>query len=302
MFGPARLSAFRIVSAFVVPICLTYFWIIQKNNLFNFNLQKFRWFVVFAVIPIAILINKFDTERDLCCNISPSDKIILSNSNQIFNSSFTKNPLPIVANPDLGKVSFSKKIINVDLGLIGDPFLSKLVKNDAHLSIDYLVNYISPDLIELHGHWLCAYSSLVTDSRFKDNWEIAWSGNVSTEFNTPAQKDCPRNGAYTIWKKIIPVNEMELTEYIANNPFELFSEHVKADMNKCTIANNERHRCEYVTRAILRNRVKLLTDKNLLSTVNLMHSSPTYRFDYLRVIEPRRWGLKAYKEFLKYFA
>jgi hypothetical protein len=111
-------------------MCLTYFWIIQKNNLFNFNLQKFRWIFIFSVIPIAILINRFDTERDLCCNISPSDNIILSNSNQIFSSSLSKNPLPIVANPDLGKVSFSKKIVNVDLGLIGDPFLSKLVKNN----------------------------------------------------------------------------------------------------------------------------------------------------------------------------
>jgi hypothetical protein len=302
MFGPARLSAFRIVSAFVVPMCLTYFWIIQKNNLFNFNLQKFRWIFIFSVIPIAILINRFDTERDLCCNISPSDNIILSNSNQIFSSSLSKNPLPIVANPDLGKVSFSKKIVNVDLGLIGDPFLSKLVKNEERLSIDYLIDYISPDIIELHGHWLCAYSLLVTDSRFKDNWEIAWSGDVSAEFNTPAEISCPRNGAYTIWKKVIPVNEIELTEYIANNPFELFSERIKLDMDKCIIANSERDRCEYVTRAILRNRVKLLADKNLLAAVNLMNSSPTYSFDYLRVIEPRGWGLKAYKEFLKYFA
>ncbi len=302
LFGPARLSAFRIISAFVIPICLTYFWIIQKNNFFNFNLQKYRWIFIFTVIPITILINKFDAERNLCCNISPSDNIILSNSNQIFSSSNSKNPSPIVANPDLGKVSFSKKIVNVDLGLIGDPFLSKLVKNDEHLSVDYLIEYISPDIIELHGHWLCSYSSLVTDPRFRDNWEIAWSGGVSTEFNTPEQKDCPRSGAYTIWKKKIPANEMELTEYIANNPFNLFSERIKVDIHKCVIANNERNRCMYVTRAILRNRAMLLADNNLHSTVNLMRSSPTYRFDYLRVIEPRGWGPKAYKEFLKYFA
>jgi len=300
MFGPARLSAFRIVSAFVVPMCLTYFWIIQKNNLFNFNLQKFRWVFIFSVIPIAILINRFDAERDLCCNISPSDNIILSNSNQIFSSSLSKNPLPIVANPDLGKVSFSKKIVNVDLGLIGDPFLSKLVKNEERFSIDYLIDYISPDIIELHGHWLCAYSSLVTDSRFKDNWEIAWSGDVSTEFNTPAEISCPRNGAYTIWKKIIPVNEIELTEYIANNSSVVFSERIKTEISKCIVASSEMHRCQYITRSILRNRVKLLGNGNLESTLNLMQSSPTYDFDYLRLAEPRAWSAKAYKVFIKY--
>jgi hypothetical protein len=95
---------------------------------------------------------------------------------------------------------------------------------------------------------------------------------------------------------------MELTEYIANNPFNLFSERIKVDIQKCVIASNERDRCMYVTRAILRNRAILLADNNLQSTVNLMRSSPTYSFDYLRVIEPRGWGPKAHKEFLKYFA
>ncbi len=300
MFGPARLSAFRIISAFVVPICLTYFWIIQKNNLFNLNLQKYRWIFVFSVIPIAFLINKFDTERNLCCNITPSDKIILSNSNQIFSFSHSNNLLPIVANPDLGKVSFSKKIINVDLGLIGDPFMSKLVKNEEHLSIDYMIDYISPDIIQLHGHWLCSYSSLVTDPRFRDNWELAWSGGVSTEFNSPEQKNCPRNGAYTIWKKKIPANEIELTEYVANNASELVSERIKTEISKCTSASSEIHRCQYITRSILRNRVKLLDNGHLDSIVNLMHNSPTYNFDVLRIAEPRAWSVKAYQLFIKY--
>lgn len=294
LFGPARLSAFRIISAFVLPI------LIIATIAFNANLSnllKVRS-IVFLLFPMAVLspflISKIDHTRNLCCSITPSEEIIGLQANKVFFDEFARSPNPIVANPDLGKVSFSKNLVNVDLGLIGEPVLAKIARKSPELVNDYLIDYVAPDILELHGHWSCIYSSFINDQRFKSEWKIAWTGYVSDEMSNLNMTNCPRSGTYTIWKRDIPKIERALSTSVATEPFSVFSELIRGEVRKCS---QNAVGCQHVTRAIVRNRALLLDNQQLVQTVKLLASSPSYEYDYLRIIQPRNWDESAY-EFL----
>jgi len=292
LFGPARLSAFRIISAFVLPI-LIIATIAFKTYLIN--LLKVKW-IVFLLFPMAVLlpflVSKIDYTRNLCCSITPSENIIGLQAKKVFFDEFGRSPDPIVANPDLGKVSFSKNLVNVDLGLIGEPVLAKIVRKSPALVNEYLIDYVAPDILELHGHWSCIYSSFISDQRFKSDWKIAWTGYVSDEMSNLNMTNCPRSGAYTIWKRDIPKPERLLSTSIATEPFSVFSELIRSEVRKCSQSASG---CQHVTRAIVRNRALLLDDQQLVHTVKLLTSSPSYKYDYLRIIQPRNWDKQAYE-------
>lgn len=292
LFGPARLSAFRIISAFVLPI-LIIATIAFKTHLIN--LLKVKW-AVFLLFPMAVLlpflVSKIDHTRNLCCSITPSENIIGLQAKRVFFDEFGRSPDPIVANPDLGKVSFSKNLVNVDLGLIGEPVLAKIVRKSPALVNEYLIDYVSPDILELHGHWSCTYSSFISDQRFKSEWKIAWTGYVSDEMSNLNMTNCPRSGAYTIWKRDIPKPERSLSISIATESFSVFSELIRSEVRKCSQSASG---CQHVTRAIVRNRALLLDNQQLVQTVKLLTSSPSYKYDYLRIVQPRNWDKSAYE-------
>ena len=292
LFGPARLSAFRIISAFLLPI------LIIATIAFNANLSnllKVRS-IVFLLFPMAVLlpflVSKIDHTRNLCCSITPSEEIIGVQANKVFFDEFARSPNPIVANPDLGKVSFSKNLVNVDLGLIGEPVLAKIARKSPELVTDYLIDYVAPDILELHGHWSCIYSSFVNDQRFKSEWIIVWTGYVSDEMSNLNMTNCPRNGTYTIWRRDVPKLERTLSTSIATEPFSVFSELIREEVQKCS---QSAAGCQHVTRAIVRNRALLLDDQQLVQTVMLLADSPSYEYDYLRIIQPRNWDESAYE-------
>lgn len=54
---------------------------------------------------------------------------------QFRNDQLAASSLPIVANPDLGKLSYQKEALMVDLGLLGDPLLATLWKSDRSLAV-----------------------------------------------------------------------------------------------------------------------------------------------------------------------
>jgi hypothetical protein len=292
LFGPARLSAFRIVSAFVLPILII---ATIAFNTYLINLLKVKW-ILFLLFPMAVLlpflVSKIDHTRNLCCSITPSENIIGLQAKKVFFDEFGRSPDPIVANPDLGKVSFSKNLVNVDLGLIGEPVLAKIVRKSPVLVNEYLIDYVSPDILELHGHWSCIYSSFISDQRFKSEWKIAWTGYVSDEMSNLNMTNCPRSGAYTIWKRDIPKPERALSTSIATEPFSVFSELIRSEVRKCSQSASG---CQHVTRAIVRNRALLLDDQQLVQTVKLLAGSPSYKYDYLRIIQPRNWDKQAYE-------
>jgi hypothetical protein len=296
LFGPARLSAFRIVSAFVIPIILVTLLTISKQlkNLSSNTLMLL--FLFSTAVTCAVVVSKIDYQRNLCCSISPSDQYINAQAQRVFSNTSGQAPLPIVANPDLGKISFPKNLMNVDLGLIGEPVLAKISRKSPSFVDEYITNYIAPDIIELHGHWNCVYSKLLNDERFKKEWSIAWSGFVSGEMNVASTSDCPRSGAYTIWEREIPEKERLISNTIANTPYSIYSELIKSEVSSCSISSSG---CQYLARAIIRNKPKLLERGDLTKTVMLLANSQSYEFDYSRILQPRKWDENAYRWIIK---
>jgi hypothetical protein len=292
LFGPARLSAFRIVGMFLIPI-ISLLAVLIYNQSSRFGMGTNRIILIIILLgAIPIVISKFDKPRNLCCSISPSEKYIYDVAGKVFSGPAEMKPIPIVANPDLGKVSFAKNVMNVDLGLIGDPLLSNFSRNSPEFVDDYLINIVAPDVIELHGHWNCSYSSVITSRKFNVEWKLSWSGFVSEEMNPSIDMPCPRVNKYSIWARNIPENERQLSEAIAVESFESYSQIIKEYLGVC---NSQPYGCEFISRAIIRNKAHLIREGSLEKTVNLMAGLKSYEFNSLRILQPRKWDERAYR-------
>lgn len=72
-------------------------------------------------------------------------------------------PRPLVANPDLGALSFAKEFNVLDLGYLGSSVLPRLF--DTASTNDYVYRIAAPDMIELHATWLQDHANLLADPR-----------------------------------------------------------------------------------------------------------------------------------------
>ncbi len=290
LFGPARLSAFRIVGMFVVPIFALILVLILRRapNFLNF---KIIFFLVFSFSLVYLfIVPSVDKPRNLCCLITPSENLISEAADNVFSVFQGPSPLPIVANPDLGKISFSKDLVNVDLGLIGEPLLAKISIQSPHLVDEYLIDFVAPDVFELHGYWSCRYATTLASEKFKNEWVLTWSGFVSEEMNPPNGIECHGQRAYSIWKRNIPIEERILSEAIAAENFEEYSNRIRAELELC---RSTFQGCEYVARGIIRNKANLIRTGLLDETVKLLENEHSYEFDSLRILQPRGWADKA---------
>ena len=296
LFGPARLSEFRIVSMFIPAIVVLATGIIV-SNLKSDSRQKVVIGAVLFMTPIAsFVLTKVDFDRNLCCAISPSDQIILSAArhfNEINDLPSATNP--IVASPDLGKVSFSKTVMNVDLGLIGDPLLSKIALETPQLLPGYLLNFVSPDLLESHGPWSCRYESLFELPQFQSEYRVLTKRKVSTEFNVPIQEQCFDRGTYTIWIKDISIKELNFLKKISQTSTSGIADQVRSEISNCKGISDEPFRCQYVYRAVLRNMNRIEMADGISRITQAFKYSPTYDLDRTRLLKDPGWAKKAFK-------
>jgi hypothetical protein len=236
-------------------------------------------------------VSKLDKPRNLCCSISPSESFISAEAQKIFGRPELRNPRPIVANPDLGKASFSKDFMNVDLGLIGEPLLAKIIIKSPGLVDEYLLDIVAPDVIELHGHWSCAYKDILQSPKFLAEWKLSWSGYVSKEMNPGTNIGCPRNGEYSIWTRSVPQDELNLSRVIANGTFREYSRQIQRQVDICKRNSDA---CGLLSRSVIRNKANLIHSGNLEKTVNLLQGTRIYELARLRILQPRGWDTKAF--------
>ncbi|HEX8545611.1 MAG TPA: hypothetical protein VF691_01540, partial [Cytophagaceae bacterium] len=164
------------------------------------NFHKAYQKLLFLILPIYLFIFSIIltfTWQDpdyLCCSAKGFEF-----SRNWFLKIKSENDLerPLVANPDLGDVSFYKEFNILDLGFIGSPVLSKLVKV-PELSREYIMNVMTPDIIEVHSGWLCQYNFLFQDTSFSKKYRAQYTQEDSPEcrpaktgtyFNTLYKKD-----------------------------------------------------------------------------------------------------------------
>jgi hypothetical protein len=301
LFGPARLSAFRIVAIFV-PGLLTLSLKLLLDSLpaDKFDRKELALLIILPVLPIAFLVlSQADPVRNLCCRISPSEDLIIKEAKGFLDTNnLTQTARPISASPDLGKLSFAKKTIIIDLGLIGDPLLGYLSISKPAKVASFLNDYAMPDIVESHGFWSCAYSDFLESAEFKERYRVKYSGSVSTEFNFPPQTSCPFSGNYTIWVRVLPEAESLFAFRLNSGLIEDFPRLIMDEVAKCAEDSSEITRCQYVYRSILREIERVNKSKISSKIFDSLKLSPTYKLDVYRLEKRSGWQNKAGREVL----
>lgn len=299
LFGPARLSEFRIVAIFVPGLLLLVLKLFLEIIEFsNFGRKELLLLCTLFLVPFAFLVvTKADPVRNLCCRISPSENLIIKEvSGFLRENGLSREAKPISASPDLGKVSFAKKVMIIDLGLIGDPLLGDFtIKHPEKVAI-FLNDFVGPDIVESHGFWSCRYSEFLESAEFKRSYLLAYSGIVSSEFNFPPQTACPYSGKYTIWKRVLPTAELKFAQKLNNSSVSKFPMLIRQEAAKCSQESSELHRCQYVYRGILRELERVNNSEIRSKIFNSLKISPTYKLDIIRLEKKSNWASATEKE------
>lgn len=301
LFGPARLSEFRIVAIFAPALLvLGYKLLLDYYNKSKYNRKDFCLVLVLPLIPLAFLVlSKADPVRNLCCQISPSENLIIKEAKDFLGANqLTQSAKPISASPDLGKLSFAKETIIVDLGLIGDPLLGSLALNHPEKVARFLNDFVSPDIVESHGFWSCRYANFLESAEFKKNYQITHVGIESTEFNVPRQSACPYSGSYRIWTRLLPEKESLFAYELNSNSVSDFPKIIEAEVTNCVQESLELKRCQYVYRGVLREIERVNKSKVSSEIFQSLESSPTYKLDSLRLEKRSNWLKAAEQEVL----
>ena len=234
--------------------------------------------------------------RTLCCDISPVDggreTQILDAANSLQKTELGGRALPIVANPDLGKISYAKEAIIEDLGWLGDPLLARIQLSRPDLIDVYLNDIADPDVVATHASWSCIYASWIRSPQFRATYAVvdSWEGDS-------IEAACPLDGRSTIWQRSSPAGEYRLTRSISESSRPAAV--VAAAISSCRRASGGVFRCEYVRRAVLRN-AQLLIDRDRLDPVlTALRASPSADVDVPLISQEPGWDTAAFAAFVR---
>jgi hypothetical protein len=234
--------------------------------------------------------------RTLCCAISSVDggrqAQILDAANSLQKAELGGRALPIVANPDLGRISFAKEAVIEDLGWLGDPLLARIQLSRPDLVDVYLNDIADPDVVATHASWSCIYASWIGSPQFRSTHAVAdsWAGG-------PVEAACPLDGRSTIWRRSGPAGEYLLTRSISRSsrPADV----VAAAISSCRGASGGVFRCEYVRRAVLRNAQMLIDRGRLDAVLAALRASPSADVDVPLISQGPGWDTAAYAAFVR---
>ena len=100
--------------------------------------------------------------KEICCSLDPILEL-----EQELDEFMNNNALhrPAVAVADVGLLSWRKKYNILDVGRLTSPVMAK--ERSPEVIADYFFDVIAPDIIALHGDWLCMYQDIIlADPRF----------------------------------------------------------------------------------------------------------------------------------------
>lgn len=246
------------------------------------------WIAVAAVVASGL---RTDPPRVLNYNVATYTRI-LESADDLRERHLSAAALPIVAGPDLGKVTYRKEVLFVDLGWLGDPLLTRLHETDPELAISYLTEIAKPDLVALHHGWACGpYRSYLESDRFVDDYlpsDPRWLEQ------SPFDETCPAGGRYVIWQRQYAEEEYALVRAIseASDPVTV----VEQALVECTAAGDDPLRCQSVRRAAQRSIVTLRESGNWDAVVDVFVDSPSARLDEHLLRRARHWDHSAAAE------
>ncbi len=225
----------------------------------------------------------------LCCDI-PWHTTVLDQAEQ----HRVEHGLPrsIVATADLGKYSFDKSVIVVDLGDLGDALMAELRADRPDLIAAYLNHVQPPDVVETHGIWACSVHRAWLDStEFAERYELARLDARSGQI-----EHCPHHGDFQYYRRT-PLDltypaETALAAALAQRP-----DHgpvlVGAAAHACATPGDP-WSCQWIRRAIQRSSPELREAASFTKTVDtLTRVSPTGELDALILTTPPGWAPRA---------
>lgn len=236
----------------------------------------------------------FDETRQLNWEVSAAQEII--DTVDEYRSEHLGEGLAILANPDLGKVSYEKTAVIVDLGQLGDPLLTRLAASRSDLVMSYLQSVAGPDVVELHGAWSCRYDTWLKSDVFTDTYMPA-DPSVLVGLEV-AEDDCAFGRKRIIWLRTGPESSAEYALVrellVAADPVLV----VRREVGACVAARTDALRCQGVRRALQRASVKLRENGTYEASVAEMQASPSAQFDVPMLLRGPGWAEEAHDALL----
>jgi hypothetical protein len=303
VMGPARLEKFRVVSM-AIPILAAWAAVSAAR------LVRLAWpahpgapesrHAGWMLVPVAVLLGAAlawtrgqDPPRVLPFEVGGSSAA-LAVSDGVRAQELAGEGLPIVANPDLGKLSFAKRSLVVDLGLIGDPLLTEVSINRPDLVVTYLNEVAAPDVVELHGYWACRYTTWVNSPRFQAGWRLSDDRWLAAPSVNPR---CALGGRPQIWQRSDGSQEFALTRDVARS--DRPGDVIRTALDACRDEPGSAFRCSYVRRAVQRNVMVLKDRGHLADAVAALRESPSGPLDQRLVARGPNWAAESFREFTR---
>lgn len=299
VMGEARMEWSRVLSIatpwMAAWIALSLTTLISYEGRLNLLFRnKVESLLVLLSASLGLLISsQLDSPRDMPWIISPREQQILHASNIHEKKMLNSEVLMLVANPDLGKLSFEKRLMITDLGWLGDPLLGLINKNARHHQSRYLNEVAKPDIVQAHRTWSCKYSDWIYSNSFQSSYELVLG---QKNLDTP----CPNNGESSIWRRSPnseAAKEYALTDKIVSDKDPIVS--IKLALSQCLSSGKNPFRCVFVARSIRRGYLRLKRDGLLQNALDELKESPSYSLDYQMIAKGPGWSKKAYEHFIE---
>jgi len=267
VFGPARLYGERVVTFVMVPLVVLVAasaLAVDWSRFWSPSLAEQVAIVAAGVVCCCAVTGwwmhraEWHAEVGLCCDPSELTPRILAAADTL--GERTGLPTPMVANPDIGLLSLGKTVDVTDLGLLGDPLLRSVwnratTEGRTDVAVDYLNQFAVPDVVEVHGVWMCQYADWLASPEFGARYRKVWDDGWSQQFAATA---CPLVSGVGggIWVRddfdTAPgAAEVRLSRQLARSPT---AARVRDALATCRErAPTEPSGCQYVTRSVRRN-------------------------------------------------
>ena len=256
LFANTRLDTSR-STTFLTVFASTFFVLMLSQIRINIYLKIFVIILFFTPI-VSILLPR--TPYWLCCAEFKEirGKLIgYKEEHELYR--------PLVANPDLGTVSYYKYFNILDIGYLGSPFLAHNSDNPDAIA-EYFYRIAQPDLIETHNIWTCMHEEIFNDPRFIQLYE----GLEVYDENCPNYANS--KSGYFIRKDIMKDSETKERILIDKLRDDLKLSAISNGFNECN-SSEQKDSCMYVIRTLYRFlpefRVKY-TEQELLEAVEVL--------------------------------
>jgi hypothetical protein len=172
LFGPSRLDPGRTVTYLTLIVSLLVS--VGVIGMRGWVLLRASFAGVLFITPIAALYES--PARQMCCAAAEFEEYRCALSEIAAREGI---PRPLVANPDLGAMSFHKTFNIFDLGYLANPVLSQL--RDEESVAKYFFSVIAPDLIEVSPYWRERTRKIFDSALVETQYQrvTQWSGSCN---------------------------------------------------------------------------------------------------------------------------